>query len=94
MINKRKRKNKTKRIMYLILLVYVGCIFVQQQMVLFACQKEKDHYLKEIEEQKQITAKYKEEEKNCESVAFIQKVAREKLGMVLPGEKVFVDISK
>jgi len=94
MINKRKRKNKTKRILYLILVIYVGCIFAQQQMYLLACQKDEDYYIKEIEKQKQIAVKYKNEEKNYQCDATIEKMARDKLGMVLSGEKVFVDMSK
>jgi cell division protein FtsB len=51
-----------------------------------------------------LQAKIKEEEKNMEELKkqkdiinsdeYIEKIAREKLGMVKKGEKIFVDVNK
>lgn len=93
MKNQRKRINP-KKLLYLIIALYVGYILFQQQMYLIACEKEENAYLKQIEEQKKITEQLKSQEASYQSDSFIEKMAREKLGMVLPGEKIFIDISK
>ncbi len=93
MKNQRKRIN-TKKLLYLIIALYVGYILFQQQMYLIACGKEENANLKQIEEQKKITQQLKSQEASYQSDWFIEKMAREKLGMVLPGERIFIDISK
>ncbi len=94
-IMKNKRKSNTlKKVIYLILAVYVGYILFQQQMYLLACEKEENYYQCEINKQKEINEQYKKQEQYYRTDSYIEKIAREKLGMVLPEERVFIDISK
>jgi cell division protein FtsB len=74
--------------------LYFAYVMVEQQKVI---------YSKEAE-MASIGAKIKEEEKNMEELKkqkdiinsdeYIEKIAREKLGMVKKGEKIFVDVNK
>lgn len=93
-MNNKRRKNRTKVLIYLGLIAYVIYILIQQQMYLLACNKEDNYYLSEIEKQKKISGQLKNQEQFCKTDEFIEKTAREKLGMVLPGEKIFVDVSQ
>lgn len=93
MKNKRKMGG-TKIIIYLTLIIYVGYILFQQQMYLLACKKEENYFSDEIKKQKQISEKLEKQKEFYETDAYIEKMAREKLGMVFLDEKIFVDISK
>ena len=89
----KKKKNNTKRIIYSVLVVYVAYILIQQEMYLFACKKQENLFAKEIQKQKQVSRQIEEQKQLYRTDSYIEEIAREKLGMVLPGEKVFVDVS-
>lgn len=91
---KNKRKNKLKRILYLILVIYVGYVLFQQQMYLISCKKEESYYAKEIEKQKNITMQLEQQKQVQRDKSYTERIARDKLGLVLPGEKIYVDISQ
>ncbi len=93
MKNKRK-SNSLKKLIYLLVIAYVGYILIQQQMYLLACEKEENYYKREISRQKEINEQYKKQGQYYQTDSYIESVAREKLGMVLPEERVFIDISK
>ena len=93
MINKGK-KNVSKRIIYLAMVLYVGYILFQQQIYLNAYEAEKNSYIKEIDKNKKIAQQYQKQKELYQSDAHLEEMARDKLGMVYPGEKQFIDISK
>lgn len=90
-----KRKNSKLGLAVIIgFFLYFAYVLIDQQKIL---------YDKEVELQN-ITSKIKEEEKTNESLLKqkdslnsdenIEKAAREKLGMVKKGERIFVDVNK
>lgn len=91
---KNKRNGNFKRIIYSFIIVYVGYILFRQQVFLSDCQKQKAYYLSEIEKNKNISNELKHKQKLYNSDLFIEKMAREKLGMVYVDEKIFKDVSK
>lgn len=91
---KNKKRSIVKKIICISIFLYIGFIFLQQQSYLNTCKKLEADYLKEIEKQKQIAEQLKNQKVLYKSDAFIEKIAREKLGMVFPGEKIFIDVSK
>lgn len=91
---KNKRKGGLERVLYLIIILYVGFVLLRQEAVLFDCHKQQNYYLSEIKKSQSISQELKKKKQIYNSNEFIEKTAREKLGMVYPGEKVFKDISR
>lgn len=83
-----------KKVLLLIALCYIVSIFISQQQTLNAYQAEIGKYEEKIvkaEETKESLVAMKE---NVNSPEYIEKIAREKLGMYLPNERVYIDIAK
>ncbi len=87
-------KKVFKRIILIIIAIYGICIFISQQKMLNTYATEKGQYSNQIQE-----AKSKQEELNTtldslNSTNYIEEIARDKLGMYLPNERVYIDITK
>lgn len=83
-----------KKIFIITILVYVVCIFIGQEKTLISYRKSQKDY------ENQISAKTAEQQElnatksNITSKEYIEEVAREKLDMYLPNERVYVDKGK
>lgn len=87
-------KSKFYKLILVALLVYSMYMFYIQQQKLDSYANEKQHYqdkIADLNEQKEDLILEKE---NVNSPEYIEDIAREKLDMYLPNEKVFVDMSK
>ena len=83
-----------KKVLLVIIICYIASIFISQQKTLNMYNKEVAQYEEEIvkaEETKQSLLAMKE---NVNSPKYIEEIAREKLAMYLPNEKVYIDIGK
>ena len=87
-------KKLYKRLLILIFLIYVIYTFIVQQQTLNAYKSEQNKYNTEIEETKQQQEELLETKTNINSNEYIEKIAREKLNMYLPNERVYIDIGK
>ncbi len=93
-----KKKINFKKIIKLIFIaliaIYVIYVFINQQKTLNSYRLTQDYYATEIDKQ----TKYKEElteiKNNINSPEYIEKIAREKLDMYLPNERVYIDIDQ
>nr|MBP3680658.1 septum formation initiator family protein [Clostridia bacterium] len=74
--------------------IYILYIFISRQQVLSAYKKEEKNYLNLIAQEKQRNTELLEVKDNINSTEFIEEIARDKLGMYLPNERVYIDISK
>ena len=87
-------KKAYKKILILVFAVYVIYTFIMQQQTLNAYKSEEKQYSKEIiaaeEEQEKLMAT----KNNINSDEYIEQIAREKLDMYLPNERVYIDIGK
>ena len=89
-----KIKKILKKGLLIGILVYLSVIFIQQQQSLNAYKNEQavlTNKIKEQKEQKQSLLAIKE---NITSPEYIEGLAREKLDMYLPNERVYIDNSK
>ena len=87
-------KKTYKKILLFVVACYIVNIFVSQQKTLNTYHSEIDSYKEKIaiaEDTKQSLIEMKE---NVNSPEYIEQIAREKLGMYLPNERVYIDISK
>lgn len=87
-------KKVYKRLFILIFIIYVIYTFVMQQQTLNAYQAETKKYNIEIEKAQQEKEKLNTTKNNINSNEYIEQIAREKLDMYLPNERVYIDIGK
>ena len=94
----RRRKKKRRigllpKLLVVVLIIYLVHSYVDQSIRLSKLRQEKEN----LEAQKVILVKeidgLKEDYANKDSLEFVEKVAREKLGMIKSNEQVYVDIN-
>ncbi len=93
-----KRKLNLKKFSIAILVVLFAAYFVYimiwQQITISKKNNEIDALSERIEEAKSQTEKLEAELENLNDPEYLEKIAREKLGLVRPNERVFVDANK
>ena len=87
-------KKHYKKILICIAAAYVMSIFVSQQKMLNSYNAEIKNFDTQIAEAKETNESLTEMKENVNSPEYIEQVAREKLGMYLPNERVYIDIGK
>ena len=87
-------KKLYKKVLFVIVSCYVIGIFISQQQTLNTYQKEIEQYEVQIEEAKETKESLIAMKENVNSPEYIEQIAREKLGMYLPNERVYIDIGK
>ncbi len=87
------KMGKIKKIMIGIVIIYVGYILVQQQITLNLYKVQEKYYEEKILAEKDKTNALKKQKMLYNTDMYIEKIARDKLGLVKPGERVFIDIS-
>jgi len=92
-MNKRKG-SKLGIILMMGIVVYFVYVLIDQQTVLNQCKKNLVNMDSKIEEQQKTNRELKKQKDMLDSDEYIEEVAREKLGMVKQGEKIFVDVDK
>ena len=95
---KRQKKSSAKKLVILavVLAVCIGviCKFVEQQIDLSRYDALAEEYEQKIAEAQLENQKLEDERTQADTDEYIQRAAREKLGLVKPNERVFVDISQ
>lgn len=92
-MNKRRRP-KLGIILMAGFFLYFVYILINQQAILNQCKRDLNNMEKKIEEQIELNEKLERQKEILNSDEYIEKVAREKLGLVKKGEKVFIDVNK
>lgn len=88
----KKIKKPYKKLFILCVAIYVIYTFISQQKTINAYNREKEVYAKQISQEEQTNQNLNQVKENVNSTEYIENVAREKLGMYLPNEKIFYDI--
>lgn len=89
----KKIKKPYKKMLILFVAIYVVYTLITQQKKINAYNKEQEIYTKQIAEEKANNEKLLQTKENINSTEYIEKIAREKLGMYLPNERVYFDIT-
>ncbi|MBE5806034.1 MAG: hypothetical protein E7313_04915 [Clostridiales bacterium] len=89
-----KKNLKVNRILLIGICIYLIYIFISRQQTLNTYKKESQQYQDLIAKEQQYNAELLEKKENLNSTEYIEDVARNKLGMYLPNERVYIDISK
>ena len=91
MKKKNNKNNLYKKILYIGIFAYVLYIFIGQQKTLNSYKKSQEYYSKQLSTQLAYQETLTETKTNINSKEYIEKVAREKLDMYLPNERVYID---
>ena len=81
-----KKNVNFKKIVFFILLIYAGYIFVNQQIIIGNIKKQVIQRRTELENLQEKNQKLQDEVKMSKSDSYIEKLAREKLKLIKEGE--------
>ena len=90
---KRVRAGILTKLLLLVLLAALGWQLYHLHSQIQAAEAEKASLAAEVQTQRQTNDALSDEIKNGSSQEQLQKVARDELGLVSPGEKIFYDVS-
>ena len=74
-----------------VIVVYVAITVFSQQGTIKESKRILDNYNEDIKEQEEIAQEIKDEKSKIGTDEYIEKVARDKLGMCKEDEKIFID---
>lgn len=83
--------NLLKKIIFIAILIYAIITVIKQQKILNTYAVQSANLDTQIAEAKEEQQKLNEEKESVNSSEYIEGVAREKLDMYLPNERVYVD---
>lgn len=89
---KNKLNSVLKKIIILLLGIYVVYIFFSQQTSLNSYASGQEYYSNKIAEEMEYKESLLELKDNLNSLDYIEQIAREKLDMYLPNERVYLDV--
>lgn len=90
-----KRKSSTAGALIVIaFIVYFSYLIVEQQEIITNKLRALEEIENKISQEELIHKELEKEKEMLESEEYIEKIARKKLGLVKPGEKIFVDINQ
>lgn len=87
-------KKHYKKLLFFIVMCYIVSIFISQQKMLNSYNTEIKTFEKQIAKEKETKDSLNNIKDNVDSTEYIEQIAREKLGMYLPNERIYVDIGK
>lgn len=90
----KRKKSKLGLVLLFVIFIYFAYTAVGQQKIIYMKEMELKKVQSKIDEEKKENEILKKEKDQLDSDEFVEKTAREKLGMVKKGERVFVDTGK
>ena len=93
-VKKRKKSLNIVQIISVVFVAYFGVTFFNQQLKINKYNSQIEMYTEEIEAKQYLIDYYNEQSENISTDEYIESVAREKLGLVMPYETVYVDSNK
>lgn len=91
-MNKRKRRSWGLILITGVFILNIGIVFLKQERMMHAQQKELERVQSNIEQENELNKKLMQQKQEVNSDEYIEEIARESLGMIKDGEKVFVDV--
>lgn len=85
-------KNLYIKVLVIIFAIYVISVLINQQTKLNSYKESQAYYQQKTEESKQYQESLKALKDNINSPEYIEELAREKLDMYLPNERVYIDV--
>lgn len=90
-----KKKKSILGLVFIIgFFIYFICTFIDQQKIIYVNNVKIKNIEDKIYSEQCINEEFKKYKDILDSDEYIEKIAREKLGMVKSGEKIFIDIDR
>lgn len=87
-------KKLLKILLIITFIIYFLYIIFSQQQSLNSYAESQKYYSEQISQEQKNKEKLQQTKENINSLEYIEDVAREKLDMYLPNEKVYIDITQ
>jgi cell division protein FtsB len=91
---KNTKKKKKRLILYFVICCFFGAIFIRQQVTIYKLNKEYNSYGAQLDKLNTRKADLNEKYKITQREDYVERLAREKLGLIKPGEILFIDKNK
>ena len=85
------KKKIIKKILFIILGIYTIITLINQQKLLNTYSQNKQKLVSQIEQAKEEQDELNQTKENADSLEYIEEIAREKLDMYLPNERVYIN---
>ena len=85
-------KNLYIKLLFIIFCIYVVSVLISQQAKLNSYKQSQSYYQEKTMQAEQYQESLKSLKENIDSPEYIEEIAREKLGMYLPNERVYIDV--
>ncbi|MBR5614946.1 MAG: septum formation initiator family protein [Clostridia bacterium] len=93
-VKKTNVKDLLKVCAVLAVCVYAAVVFVQQKITLSKCETVADEYKEKIAAAQLEKQKLEDELEKAGTDEYLERIARDKLGLVKANERVFIDITQ
>ncbi|MTI68051.1 MAG: septum formation initiator family protein [Firmicutes bacterium] len=94
MIIMKKKKFKLRYVLFLALIIYLGTVFIKQEMTINSLEKKNTKKQQEVKELNKEISDIEKQLEKVNSLEFIEKIARKELKMVKPNEIIYIDKNK
>lgn len=94
MKKRKKRRLKLRRLLLIGFVIYLSAILINQNTLMNGLENKKHNTEMEIKELEKDIRDLTIEIENSDSLEFVEKVARDDLGMVKPREIIYIDKNK
>ncbi len=89
-----KKNNFLKKVLIIAFIIYFAYTLIMQQKTLNSYAAERAKFNEDIEVAEEEQNELQEIKENINSNEYIEQIAREKLGMYYPNERVYIDVEK
>lgn len=86
-------KNLYIKVLVIVFVIYVFSVLINQQSKLNNYKESQAYYQEKTDEAQENQKSLKALKENINSPEYIEELAREKLDMYLPNERVYIDVS-
>ena len=87
----KKNKKILRNLLIIAIIIYIAFVFINQQKTLNQYSKNAEELNQQIASEKATNEDLNQQKDNVNSLDFIEEMAREKLDMYHPNERVYVD---
>ena len=94
MVHMKNKITLLKKIIFIAILIYAIITFIKQQKILNTYETQTENLESQIAEANKYQEQLNEKKENVNSSEYIESIAREKLDMYLPSERVYIDSEK
>ena len=87
----KKNKKILRNLLIIAIIIYIAFVFINQQKTLNQYSKNTKELNQQIASEKATNEELNQQKDNVNSLDFIEEMAREKLDMYYPNERVYMD---